>query len=308
MRNTVINTIHAAAKLDKNIIFLTADLGYSVIENFQKELPEQIINVGISEQNMIGIAAGLALSGKKVFVYSITPFVTLRCLEQIKVDVCYQNLDVTIIGVGGGFAYGNLGVTHHSIEDLGIMRSLPNMKIVSPADSLEAEALAKAVISARGPFYIRLNRGKEPNIHQTKDLKIKIGKGLVLKEGKDVALLAIGNIAGEAMAAAKILEEKGVSAEVVSLHTLKPLDEDLIAELAKKIKAIFTIEENNILGGLGSAVAEQIAENNFKIKFKRIGISDKYPEVVGSQEYLRDLAGLSGEKIAKVVKDIYEKN
>ena len=197
MRNTVINTIHAAAKLNKNIMFLTADLGYSVIENFQKELPEQIINVGISEQNMIGVAAGLALSGKKVFVYSIAPFVTLRCLEQIKVDVCYQNLDVTIIGVGGGYAYGNLGVTHHSIEDLGVMRSLPNMKIVSPADSIEAGALAKAIISARGPFYIRLNHGKEPNIHQTKELKVKIGKGLVLKEGKDVTLLAIGNIAGE---------------------------------------------------------------------------------------------------------------
>ena len=280
MRNTVINTIHAAAKLNKNIMFLTADLGYSVIENFQKELPEQIINVGISEQNMIGVAAGLALSGKKVFVYSIAPFVTLRCLEQIKVDVCYQNLDVTIIGVGGGYAYGNLGVTHHSIEDLGVMRSLPNMKIVSPADSIEAGALAKAIISARGPFYIRLNHGKEPNIHQTKELKVKIGKGLVLKEGKDVTLLAIGNIAGEALAAAKILEEKGINAEVISLHTLKPLDEDLIGELAKK-KSDFYHGRKQYFRRFGFGCGEQIAENNFKVKFKRFWRGDRYPEVVG---------------------------
>ena len=165
MRNTVINHILEAAKKDSSIILMTADLGYSVMEKFIEELPKQFINIGIAEQNMIGVAAGLALAGKKVFVYTIAPFATMRCFEQIRVDVCYQNLDVTIIGVGGGYAYGTLGTTHYALEDLAVMRALPNMKVMCPADPQEAALVANKAIQVGGPNYIRLNRGGEENIH-----------------------------------------------------------------------------------------------------------------------------------------------
>ena len=186
MRNTIINEIHNAARLNKNIFFLTADLGFSVVEKFAAELPEQFINVGIAEQNMIGVAAGLALAGKKVFVYSIIPFATMRCFEQIRIDVCYQNLDVTIIGVGGGYAYGSAGSTHFALEDLAIMRSLPNMKIVCPADPHEASALGKQIIDGSGPWYIRLNKGGEKII--TGHTTPVIGKGSVIKPGNEATI------------------------------------------------------------------------------------------------------------------------
>lgn len=307
MRNTFINKIHKAALKNKNIIFLTGDLGYSVIENFKAQLPEQVINVGIAEQNMIGLAAGLALAGKKVFVYSIIPFVTMRCLEQIRVDVCYQNLDVNIIGVGGGFAYGTLGATHHAIEDMAIMRSLPNMKIVSPADAVEADILAGQIISAKGPFYIRLNRGGEKNIYKSLRPKIRLGKGFILKKGKDISIISIGAITEVALITADFLNKEGISTEVVSIHSLKPIDKNLIKKIFTEKKAVFTLEEHTIFGGLGSAVAEIAAESGFNIPFKRIGVKDEYPKVIGKQDFLREIAGISPEQVAEIVKKIYFK-
>ena len=303
MRNTIINAIHTAAKTNKDIIFLTGDLGYSVIENFQAELPNQIINCGIAEQNMIGIAAGLALAGKKVFVYSIVPFATMRCFEQIRVDVCYQNLDVTIIGVGGGFAYGTLGTTHFGLEDLALMRSLPNMKIIAPADPLEAAQLFKQLVGAKGPWYIRLNRGGEKVISEGV-LPAQIGVGSILKKGSQVTIFSIGNITEVALEAVAILEKEGVSAEVIHLHTLKPLDNDIIKDRALTRKAMVTLEEHTINGGLGSAVSEVLAENGLAVPFRRLGVEDQYFSFIGKQDFLRTKAGLSAVAVAETIKKL----
>lgn len=303
MRNTIINAIHAAAKTDKNIVFLTGDLGYSVVEQFQAELPEQIINTGIAEQNMIGVAAGLALAGKKVFVYSIVPFVTMRCFEQVRIDVCYQNLDVTLIGVGGGFAYGTLGTTHFGLEDLAIMRSLPNMKIIAPADSIEATQLFAQLLNDKGPAYIRLNRGGEKNITEQTSL-VQIGVGSVLKPGSKATIFSIGAISDVALAAAILLEQDNISVEVIHLHTLKPLDKKLITDRGRTRAAIVTLEEHTINGGLGSAVAEVLAEEGISIPFRRLGVKDKYLPFIGKQDFMRAQAGLSAVAVVEAIKKL----
>lgn len=307
MRNTLVNLILKEAEKNPNIYFLTADLGYSVIEEFQRKLPKQCINVGISEQNMVGIAAGLALNGKKVFVYSIVPFATMRCFEQIKVDICYQNLDVTVIGVGGGFAYGSLGPTHHAVEDIAVMSSLPNMKVVCFADSIEVKALFPQINELGGPTYLRLNRGGESDIHPN-SLNCKFGKAITVKKGNDIALVATGRILEVVVELAKMLKAKDINAEVISMPTVKPLDKNFLFKLALRKNAIFTFEEHNIVNGFGTMIAGLILENHPNLKlFKRFGIEDVYPKNVGTQEYLRDLNNLSAEKLYKIIKKIYGK-
>lgn len=302
----MINLIHEYARSNKDVYFLTADLGYSVIENFQKEFPERCINVGISEQNMVGVAAGLALSGKKVFVYSIVPFATMRCFEQIRVDVCYQNLDVTVIGVGGGFAYGTLGPTHHAIEDVAIMRSLPNMKVVVPADPGEAVTLTKQIFELGGPAYIRLNRGGESNIlDDEKDYEsVEFGKAHEIKSGKDVFIISMSDITHLALEASEKLKEEKIDVGVVSMHTVKPIDKEFIKKIASRVKTIITLEEHNIIGGLGSAVSEILADESLNIKFKRLGVNDEYSKFVGKQDYLREKHGIATDNIVKSVKDL----
>ena len=301
MRNTVVNAIHAAARTNSDIVFLTADIGYSVIEPFQIELPAQVVNVGICEQNMIGVAAGMALAGKKVFVYTIVPFATMRCFEQIRVDMCYQNLDVTIVGVGGGFAYGTLGTTHFGLEDLALMRVLPNMKIVAPCDPTEAAALVPQILSTPGPWYVRLNRGGEKEIAPPLTPPI-VGQASCLKKGSDVTLFSIGAITEVVYAAAQqLVSEHGIDTEVVHIHTLKPLDRDAITSRAASRKAFVTVEEHMINGGLGSAVCEVLAEHGISIPFFRMGMRDRYAHVIGKQDFLRAEAGLSKEAIVQRV-------
>jgi transketolase len=303
MRNTIINIIHKAARENKDIYFLTGDLGYSVLEDFQSELPDQVINAGIAEQNMMSVAAGLALAGKKVFVYSIIPFVTMRCFEQIRVDLCYQNLDVTIIGVGGGFAYGTLGTTHYGLEDLAIMRSLPNMKVVAMSDPLEANQLFEQILNVKGPWYIRLNRGGEKAFAE-QILPSKIGIGSVLKNGSQVTIFSIGAITDVAFSASVHLEKSGIQVEVIHMHTLKPLDKEIIIDRARTRVAIITLEEHSIIGGLGSAVAEVLADNGLVVPFRRLGLRDKYLSVIGKQDFLRKQAGLSEEDLVDIVKQL----
>ena len=303
MRNTIVNLIHDLAKTDKNVYFLTGDLGYSVIDNFLKELPEQCLNLGIAEQNMMGAAAGLALEGKKVFVYSIVPFVTMRCMEQVRTDVALQNLDVIIIGVGGGFAYGTLGPTHHAIEEVAMMRAIPRMKIVCPSDPASAKVLGAQVLKLSGPTYIRLNRGGEPALYKDAT-EVKFGKGFVLKDGNEVCILSNGAITQQALQAADKLEQDGISTEVVDIATVKPLDEALILDRIKNRKLVVTVEEHNILGGFGSAVAEVVAEHSNKAIFKRIGVNDEYKETYGNQEFMREQNGLSAEKIYEKIKKL----
>jgi transketolase len=306
MRNTIVNLIHERAKSDSGIYFLTGDLGYSVVDNFMKEFPDRCLNLGIAEQNMMGAAAGLALEGKKVFVYSITPFVTMRCMEQIRTDVALQNLDVTIIGVGGGFAYGTLGPTHHAIEDIAMMRAIPNMKVVAPSDPASAAVLGRQILDQKGPWFLHLNKGGEPVLYP-KIPYMKIGKAFVAKTGKQVSILASGAVAREALEAAELLDKAGIGAEVADVATIKPLDVEFIKDRLKSRRLVVTVEENNLLGGFGSAVAEVAAEFRGTAAFRRLGIDDRYSQSFGSQAYMRKLYGLSGQQIFETVKKIYGK-
>ncbi|MFH1162118.1 MAG: transketolase C-terminal domain-containing protein [Candidatus Jorgensenbacteria bacterium] len=297
MRNAIIETLYTEALRDPNIYFITGDFQH-VREKEFRGLGERYQNGGMAEQNIIGVAAGLALSGKKVFVYSIIPFITLRCIEQVKVDVCSHKADVTIIGGGAGFAYGTCGATHLAIEDIAMMRSLPHMKIVSPSGPTEATALMRKIIQLGGPAYIRLGKKGEDDLT---DKTPEFGKGMVVREGKDVCIIATGTILAEALKASEIVQRNGISVEVVNIHTIKPLDEDLVRDRALFRRLICTVEEHSVIGGLGGAVAEVLAEAGGTARFKRFGISDDWPSVVGTQQYLRGVVGLSGDKIAIAV-------
>lgn len=301
MRNAFIETLEKEVKANPNIIVLTGDLGYTVFDQFKIRYPKQFINMGVAEANMMGVAAGLALSGKIPFVYSIAPFVCLRPYEQIRNDVCMHNANVKIIGVGGGLAYSNAGPTHHVNEDIAVMRVLPNMTVICPSDPIEVRLAVKGMIRYKGPVYLRLGKHGEPIIHKTKP-NFKIGKGIIIKEGRDIALISCGSITHNALLTAEILEKKGIFTTIVSMHTIKPLDTKLLSNVIKKFKAVFTIEEHNIIGGLGSAVAEFIAENQTKtIIFKRLGVNDVFCRQIGDYDYIRDCNSLSPKKIVNQI-------
>jgi len=307
MRTAFIKTLFDLAKQDEKINLIVGDLGYSVVEPFQKEFPSRFINAGVAEQNMTGMAAGLALSGKIVFTYSIANFPTLRCLEQIRNDICYHKANVKIVAVGGGFAYGALGMTHHATEDLAIMRSLPNMLVVAPGDPVEAKLATQAIVEHEGPCYLRLGKAGEPKIHQDK-INFKLGKALELKYGTDITLISTGGMLFNTLKAAEKLEEQGISVRLLSMHTVKPLDTEAVLKAAVETSAIFTIEEHSIIGGLGGAVSETLAESgNSQVYFKRLGIPSTFISQVGNQEYLRNLFSLSAEGILNSVETTLKK-
>ncbi len=295
MRNTFVKSLTKIAERDKNVYLLTGDLGFSVFEDFQEKFPQRFVNCGVAEQNMAGVAAGLALNGKKPYLYSIVPFVTLRCLEQIKNDICYQNLNVKIVGVGGGFSYGTLGATHYAIEDLAVLRSLPNMTVICPADPLETDILMEKAYNLEGPVYLRLGRSGEGDLYKERP-DLRIGEPSVLKEGKKTALIATGTGAEAALKASE-----GRDWKVISLHTLKPINREKLLKELEGIDKVFTVEEHNVIGGLGSAAAEVLAESEWKGSFERIGVPDQYPSLVGSAEYLRDKYNLNAKKIAELI-------
>jgi transketolase len=307
MRITFIKTLTELAKKNKNIILLTGDLGFSILDNFQAEYPGQFINAGVAEQNMTGVAAGLSACGKNPWIYSIIPFITMRNFEQIRNDLCYQNLNVKIIGVGAGFSYGPYGHTHHSVEDIGILRTLPNMVILCPGDPIEVKCATRAAAKYHGPVYIRLGKTREPSVH-TNEPDFQIGKGIIVQKGTDITIIATSTLLYRGLEVVRTLKEKHISAGLVSMHTIKPIDEGLILQCAKDSKAIFSLEEHSVIGGLGSAVAETLAEHNAHVLFKRLGIPDRFTKGIGDQEYLRAANGLSIDQIVKtVIGTIYEK-
>ncbi len=307
MRTAFINTLVEEAKRDSRIFLLTGDLGYGVIEPFAKELPDRFLNMGVAEQNMVGFAAGLALSGKIPVVYSIATFMTLKTMEQIRNDICYQNLNVKIVGVGSGLTYSQYGATHQSVEDIALMRVLPNMKVICPGDPIEVKKAVSSMFVDSSPYYLRIGAKGEPSFHSP-NVNFKIGKGIVAREGKGVALIATGNMLANTVFSADLLKKEGIEPEVISMHTIKPLDEKLLQNVFKNFKYVFTIEEHNLIGGLGSAVSEFLAEQAIRpAVFKRIAVKDEFQKVGGWLDYIRDKNGLSPEKIAKTVKK-YIKN
>lgn len=307
MRDAFVKTLERLSQSDKDIFLLTGDLGFKLFDSFREKYPERFLNMGIAEPNMIGVSAGLALSGKKVYCYSMIPFLVMRCFEHIRIDICYHNLNVRLVGVGGGFVYGLEGVTHHAIEDVAIMRTLPNMTVVAPGDPFEVSACIDASVSYKGPMFIRLGRRGEPQVHSTVP-DFKIGKGIVLfNKGNDICLLATGTMLSRAKIASELLLKKDFGVTLISLHTIKPLDEMLIKDCAKKYRAIFSIEEHSIVGGLGSAVAEVLSEICYNGIFKKIGLPDEFNHYVGRAEYLYQKYGLVPESIADNITKLIKK-
>lgn len=289
MRKTFINTLIELARNDKDIVLITPDMGFSVLEPFFEEFPERSINCGIAEQNAVALAAGLALAGKKPYVYTIIPFLVERAFEQVRLDVAYMNTNVKLIGIGAGFTYGAAGATHHAIEDISLMRSLPNMTVCCPGDNNEAEQIVRQSIETTGPMYIRIgrhNRGIFDNNN------IEIGKASVIKEGKDIAVISTSNMLPDAAGYCKKLESEGRNPYFISMHTVKPIDKAIIEKLVNDGVEIHTLEEHSIIGGLGSAVAEVIAESGKGVKFKRIGIPDTFSHYIGSQKFIKKQFGL----------------
>ena len=303
MRTTFIDTLCELAEHDERIWLLTGDLGYSVLERFASRFPRRFVNVGVAEQNMTGVAAGLALCGKVVFTYSIANFPTLRCLEQIRNDVCYHNLNVKIVAVGGGFAYGAQGMTHHATEDLAIMRALPNMAVVAPGDPVETRLATRAIVNWPGPCYLRLGKAGEPVVHQTPPA-FTIGKAITVREGSSVTLISTGGMLHNALQAAELLAQQQIQARVLSMHTLKPLDNESVLAAALETSTIVTIEEHSLIGGLGSAVSETLSKGMPKgIRFRSLGMPDRFADI-GSQECSRRSYRLTPQGISSAVQDM----
>ncbi len=306
MRNAFLDQLFELAKQDERITFVTGDLGYTVVEKFMETLPRQFLNAGVAEANMTSLSAGMALSGKIVFTYSIANFPTLRCLEQIRNDVCYHDANVKIVSIGGGLAYGSMGATHHAIEDLAVMRALPNLLVVAPGDPVEARAATKAVVAHSGPCYLRLGKAGEPIVH-TGDIQFELGKAIRLRDGSDVTLMSTGGMLKTATLAADRLEAAGLSTRVVSMHTVKPLDTEEVLAAARDTRAVFTLEEHSIVGGLGSAVAEVLSESDGpRPLFKRLGLPSAFSPHIGSQSYLLAQHGLNDESVAHTIQSALE--
>lgn len=295
MRDAFILALTELATVDERIVLVTGDLGFGVLQDFAQRFPNRYINAGVAEQNMTAIACGMALEGFQVYTYSIGNFPTLRCLEQIRNDVCYHDADVKIVSVGGGFSYGQLGMSHFATEDLAIMRALPNMIVVAPSDPWEAAELTRQISARRGPTYLRLDKSAA-GLPET---PVTLGLSRKVCDGADVCLIAVGGIVEEAVKAADLLAAQGVSAAVHTVATVKPLDPALVA-VAGAAKAVVVVEEHTIIGGLGGAIAEAcMSAGSAPPRFLRIGLDDIYPTVVGDQRYLRQTYGLDAEAIAR---------
>lgn len=299
------DTLLREAKKDSKIIVVTSDSrGSGKLVPFGKELPQQIVEVGIAEQNLVGISAGLSASGKKVFAVSPASFLTARSLEQIKADIAYSDQPVCLVGISAGISYGQLGSTHHSIHDFAVMRCINNMTIVAPADNFEASEVIKQAVSYNHPLYIRYGKKPMLNIHSGKT-QFQIGKAIIVEEGEDVALIATGETVQRAFLASQILKGNNINPTIVSMHTIKPFDSETFLKIAKKSKVIVSIEEHSEFGGLGEQCASLLAQNQINTNFKIIGIPDEYM-VNGSQSDVLDHYNMSPEKIANITKSLID--
>ena len=303
MRKVFNTELLSIARQDPRIFMILADIGYGEIEPFAQAFPDRYFNCGVAEQNMTGIACGVAMEGNIAITYSIANFPTLRCLEQIRNDVCYHNANVKIVIIGGGMAYGPLGISHHSTEDLAILRALPNLVVVAPCDFAEARAAVHAMIAHAGPVYYRCGYKKEPPVHNGL-IDFKIGNAITVREGPDATVIFTSTIGYNALKAVEQLAAEGIHCRLISMHTVKPIDRNAIIRAATETGAIITVEEHNSHGGLGSAVAEVLMDEScLNIKSRRIALPDVNVSRVGSQEWLREQYGLGVNGIMTAIKD-----
>ena len=299
MRDHFVKRLCELAEKDERITLITGDLGFGVLNEFRRRFPNQFINAGVAEQNMTGIATGMALEGRIVFTYSIGNFSTLRCLEQIRNDACYHEANVKVLSIGGGFSYGSLGISHHATEDLAIMRSLPDITVVSPCGFWEAVHAVDAVVKTPGVCYVRIDKSAGDDAPRKEGDQFELGKARVLRQGTDCAIVVSGGILGEVTTAVDLLETQGISARIISVHTNKPFDTNTIVQACRETGGIFTVEEHTICGGLGSIVAETLLDHGMHPRvFCRIALEAGFSSIVGSQNYLRKCYGLDAEAIA----------
>ncbi|MET0677926.1 MAG: transketolase C-terminal domain-containing protein [Bradyrhizobium sp.] len=299
MRNAFADELTKLGNEDSRVVMLSGDIGNRLFDKFKDKHPSRFFNCGVAEANMMGVAAGMAMNGLRPVAYTITPFVTTRCLEQIRTDVCYHEAPVTIVAVGAGLAYSGLGPTHHACEDISFLRSIPNMVVICPGDAFEVRGALRAAMQQDRPVYIRMGKKGEPVVHKGPIADFKIGKAITISEGSDVCLLSTGNMLPEAIEAAHKLKDKGISAEVVSFHTVKPLDEEKLKQAFGRFKLVATIEEHSLIGGFGAAVSEWLVDTETQHKkFVRFGTPDAFFKKSGEQEYAREVLGLTGHQIA----------
>ncbi|MFC1756627.1 transketolase family protein [Patescibacteria group bacterium] len=291
MRESFFNGLYEVMKKDERVILLSSDTGFGVMSHIREEFPDRWYNVGIAEQNMIGMAAGLALCGKIVYVYAICPFVTLRCIEQIRVDVCIQNLNVNMVGVGAGYDYGTLGATHHACEDIASMRLMPNMTILNASDSVSAQSFAELSYDTPGPVYVRFERYAGDDLYDKK--QAFLGGLSTLKSGDGgTVIISGGKLVHKALEVAENLLEHQIGATVIDLYRIKPLNVELLLRILCRVKNVVTIEEHSIVGGLGSSIAELIVDTGLECSVKRIALPDAFLREYGDRECLHELVGL----------------
>ena len=305
MRRKCLDMVYEMAKKDDRIFFVGSDLGFETLKEFREAIPERFMMEGINESHAVGMASGLAMEGKVVYVNTIAAFLTRRCFEQVVLDMCMHKINVRLIGNGGGLVYAPLGSTHLAFEDIAIFRALPNMTIVAPADADEMERFMPLTVDYPGPIYIRLAKGYDP-IVTNDNTKFEIGKGIPMRKGRDGLIVTTGIGLRISLAAADILARKGINTAILHLHTIKPLDREKLIEMADPVRAIVSVEEHTIIGGLGSAVAEVLAEADFNKakRFRRIGIPDVFPDQYGSQDSLMARYEITSDGIVKVIQEL----
>jgi transketolase len=302
MRNAFADELTKLADQDPRMVLLSGDIGNKLFDKFRAAHPDRFLNCGVAEQNMMGVAAGMAMSGMKPIAYTITPFATTRCLEQIRTDACYHDVPVTIVAVGAGLSYANLGPTHHSCEDISFLRSLPNMAVVCPGDPWEVRGALREAMKRDHPVYIRMGKKGEPVVHKNVPDGFAIGKALVVRDGSDVCLLSTGTMLPEVIEAGDILKARGIAARVVSFPTVKPLDTECLDDAFSSFRLVATIEEHSLIGGFGSAVAEWAIDTCTKPRhFLRFGTPDAFFKLSGEQEFARKSLDLTGPQIAERV-------
>lgn len=302
MRGAFVDALLGMAQSDPSVFLMTGDLGFGVLNEYRQQCPDQFLNVGVAEQNLAGIAAGVALTGHRVYIYSIGNFPTLRCLEQIRNDICYHEADVTVVTVGGGMAYGALGASHFALEDLAIMRALPNMAVVAPADPHEVRELLPQLAERGGPTYLRLGRAGEPDVHEP-GTPIVLGRPVVVRQGDGrICVVTTGGMLSVAREAVDRLErELGLTCTLASVHSLSPVDGDVLGDLLAEHRVVVSFEEHSVIGGLGSLVAEHLAERAGGTRLVRMGLPRGFPSGIGSQEYLRTVNGVDANALARSI-------
>ena len=301
MRNSLINVITEHAEKDKKLFFISGDAGYGVLDEFKERFPDRYLNMGVAEQNMISFAAGLGLAGYKVFVYNIIPFVLYRCYEQVRNDVCYQRLPITLIGIGSGVTYAPQGVTHYAVEDIAIARTLPNLVILSPADPVESEKCAEFALESKLPVYIRVAKSGETIIHEHGAAGIT--KPLLVSEGEQVAVLFHGSIGSEVIKAVEGMKRHPI---VISIPMLQPLDFRSLLERLEGIRSLITVEEHFREGGLGTIISEWIAKEKLSFDLKKLGIKNEFIHSIKKTSGMREFYGISCKRIRRAISEVLE--